>query len=68
MEDEQNSVFGMGGKRFYSDDEPQRPAEDKQPTDEYEVSLDEVNDENDDDLGEVQEEDPLDRLTSNEEL
>ena len=74
MEDEQNSMFGMGGKRFY-DDEPQKPAEDKVVDDEYEVNIDDLDIELDvekdfdiDDLLGDEEEDPLDRLTSNEEL
>lgn len=78
MEDEQNSMFGMGGKRFY-DDEPQQPQEDKVVADEYEMNIDDLDMDLDkesdqekaidiDDLMGEEEEDPLDRLTSNEEL
>lgn len=42
MDDEQNSKFGMGGRRFYADDEPQKPATEKPLDDEYAVSLDDV--------------------------
>ena len=72
MEDETNSMFGMGQKRrFYDEDQPQEPKSQS-------GSLGEDNDEEPTEQGTKQEsekeaagddeDDPLDRLTSNEEL
>jgi hypothetical protein len=70
MEDEQNSAFGMGNKRVYQDVvEPPKPsAEDANEGEEEEtVNMDEYLDEYEIAV-EAENEDPLDRLTSNEEL
>jgi hypothetical protein len=71
MEDEQNSAFGMGNKRVYQDVvEPPRPSKEdlmaeeeedlnnEENLDEYEIAVE----------AESEYDDPLDRLTSNEEL
>jgi len=69
MDDEQNSKFGMGGRKFYADDEPQKPATEQPRDDEYAVSLDDLISNNTEEVDKNQDvDDPLDRLTSNEEL
>lgn len=68
MEDESNSMFGMGGqRRFYDEDHPEKP---KSEALEGEESLEQdyIKQESEREAADDDYEDPLDRLTSNEEL
>jgi hypothetical protein len=66
MEDETNSRFGMGGsqRRFYDEDQPQKPSSVGD-----EPEKDDIKQESEKEAAEIDDEDdPLDKLTSNEEL
>lgn len=71
MEDEQMSGFGMGSKRVYQDVvEPPKPSKEDaidEDQEEETLNMDEYLDDYEIAV-EVENEDPLDRLTSNEEL
>lgn len=66
MEDETNSRFGMGGsqRRFYDEDQPQKPSSETN-----EPEKDDIKQESEKEAAALDDEDdPLDKLTSNEEL
>lgn len=71
MEDETNSMFGMGSqRRFYDEDQPQKPKSESGAQDDGdEPAEDGIKQESEKEAAAGDDEDdPLDRLTSNEEL